>query len=84
MPKATKKSAHETQNLPSEDSDVPESQEESTSSDQEPDAEISFHPSLVPPKHPVHQVMPSMYMPYIEGPKMDWTVNDGLYHHFLK
>ena len=22
-------------------------------------------------------------MPYIEGPKMDWTVNDGLYHRFL-
>ena len=23
-------------------------------------------------------------MPYIEGPKMDWTVNDGVYHRFLK
>ena len=23
-------------------------------------------------------------MPYIEGPKMDWMVNDGLYHRFLK
>ena len=22
-------------------------------------------------------------MPYIEGPKMDWTVNDSLYHRFL-
>ena len=25
-----------------------------------------------------------MFMPYIEGPKMDWTVNYGLYHQFLK
>ena len=25
-----------------------------------------------------------MFMPYIEGPKIDWTVNDGLYHRFLK
>ena len=25
-----------------------------------------------------------MSMPYTEGPKMDWTVNDGLYHRFLK
>ena len=25
-----------------------------------------------------------MYMPYIEGPRIDWTVNDGLYHCFLK
>ena len=23
-------------------------------------------------------------MPYIEGPKMEWTVNDGLYNRFLK
>ena len=28
--------------------------------------------------------MSSMFMPYIEGPKMDWTVNDGLYHRFIK
>ena len=27
--------------------------------------------------------MPS-YMPYIEGPTMDWMVNDGLYNRFLK
>ena len=26
----------------------------------------------------------NMYMPYIEGPAMDWTVNDGLYNRFLK
>ena len=26
----------------------------------------------------------NMYMPYIEGPQMDWTVNDHLYHRFLK
>ena len=30
------------------------------------------------------QFVPVMYMPYTEGPKMDWTVNDGLYHRFLK
>ena len=23
-------------------------------------------------------------MPYIEGPEMDWTVNDDPYHRFLK
>ena len=23
------------------------------------------------------------FVPYIEGPKMDWTVIDGLYHRFL-
>ena len=25
-----------------------------------------------------------MFMPYIEGPKVDWTVNDSLYHRVLK
>ena len=29
-------------------------------------------------------MLPNMFMPYIEGPKMDWTVNDGLCHRFLK
>ena len=25
-----------------------------------------------------------MYIPYIEGPKMNWVVNNALYHRFLK
>ena len=48
----------------------------SSSSDQEEDPEVLFQPSQV-------QVLPNMSMPYTEGPKMDWTVNDGLYHIFL-
>ena len=28
--------------------------------------------------------MSSMFMPYIEGPKMDWRINNGLYHRFLR
>ena len=30
------------------------------------------------------QVMPHMNLPYIEGPQMDWTVNDELYNRFHK
>ena len=26
----------------------------------------------------------SVHVPYIEGPKMNWTVDNGLYHRFLK
>ena len=55
--------------------------EESASSDQESDAEVSFH--TIHPQAPP-QFPPTMYMPYIEGPHMDWTVNDGLCHRFLK
>ena len=30
------------------------------------------------------QAIPNMYIPYIEGPKMDWTVKDALFHRSLK
>ena len=30
------------------------------------------------------QAMQQMYMSYLEGPRIDWTVNDRLYHRFLK
>ena len=34
--------------------------------------------------HAPQPVYTNMYMPYIEGPKMDWMVNDALCHRFLK
>ena len=77
MPRATKSALHEQHTienivLPEETSD-----QEETSSDQEQeiDQEVTFNP----PKG-----FPSMFMPYIEGPKMDWNVNDGLYSRFVK
>ena len=84
MPKARKKSAreevHEAQAQGSTQSDVNESsQDEIPSTDQESDPEVTLNPHRSQP-----QVIPSMFMPYIEGPKMDWMVNDGLYHRFLK
>ena len=44
---------------------------------QEQDLEVFFQSSQA-------QAVPNKFMPYIEGPKLDWTVNDGLYHRFLK
>ena len=68
--------------------DVVETQEETLSSEHEEDPEVSFHPHqlLQLPPHPVGQLLPvmGMYMPYIEGLHMDWTVNDHPYHRFLK
>ena len=49
--------------------------EEYSSSEQE--QEVIFQQSQA-------QFIPNMFMPQIKGPKMDWTVNDGLYHRFLK
>ena len=55
--------------------------ETSLHEESEPEQEVFIHQS-----HPqVHQpVYSSMYMPYIEGPRMEGTVNDVLYHRFLK
>ena len=53
--------------------------ETSTHAESEPEQEVSInhpHPNASQP------VYTNMYMPYIEGPKMDWTVNDALYHRF--
>ena len=55
--------------------------QESSSSEQE--SKRQDHPSLQPSTSQA-QFVPAMFMPYIEGPKMHWTVNDGLYHRFMK
>ena len=78
MPKATNSSAWQTNQMPPPDEFIPSSQEELSSSDQEPDPEVTFQPHREP------QPVPSMFMLYIKSPKMNWTVNDGLYHRFLK
>ena len=78
MPKATKNSAQGNNQMPLPEETVSSNQGELSSSEQEPDPEVSFHHYRAP------QPVPSMFMPYTEGPKMDWTVNDGLYHRFFK
>ena len=78
MPKATEKSACEKHTFSNEESEIPSSSEELTSSEHGPDPKVSFE------QFKPHQPVPGMFMPYIEGPKMEWTVDDGFYHRFLK
>ena len=79
MPKGTKSSAWVEAQVSSQQEANETSQEKLTSSDQGTDPEVTFNPPRQQP-----QVVASMFMPYIEGPEMDWMVNDGLYHRFLK
>ena len=81
MPKVKSSAKAHTSAIPDKEIDISSSHEESTSSNHESESEISFHPSRSQAMNPVVQ---SMLKSYIEGPKMDWTVNDSLYHHFLK
>ena len=78
MPKAAKKSSSEQSNPSSEVSESADTQAESSNSNRELDPEVSFHPTVPSPS------ASTMFMPYIEGPKMNWTMDDGLYHRFLK
>ena len=68
--------------------EVTDSQDDLLNSEHEADLEVSFHPchTSTTPSHPAGQpiIATGMYRPYIEGPHMDWTVNDNLYHRFLK
>ena len=86
MSQSTRSSAQRYRPSSPYDDDAVATQEEPTSSDHEEDPEVSFHPHQSPPPHPVGQLLPvrDIYMPYIECPCMDWTVNDHLYHRFLK
>ena len=81
MPKVKSSAKAHISVIPDQEVDIPISHAESTSSDHESQNEISFHPSRSQATNPVLQ---SMFMSYIEGPRMDWTVNDCLYHQFLK
>ena len=67
MPKPMKKSAREQSPPPSEDHNSTDTAEASDS-DHNQDPDMSFHP-VVPPNQ-----VPITFMPYIEGPKMNWTV----------
>ena len=78
MPKATKNSGRVEATVSTQDELIENSQEKLSSSDQEHDQEVILNPHRQP------QLMLGTFMPYIEGPKMDWTVNNGLYHRFLK
>ena len=77
MPKVKRSAKAHTSTIPDQEIDVPGSHEESVGSDQESENEVSFHPTRSQAPNPVMQ---NMFMPYIEGPRMDWTVNDSLYH----
>ena len=81
MPKVKPPAQAHTSATPNQEVNIPSYCEDSASSDHESESEISFHPSRKQATIPVRQ---QMFMSYIEGPKMDYAVNESLYHHVLK
>ena len=55
--------------------------ESSIHEESEPEQEVYINHTLSTASQLIYT---NMYMPYIEGPKMNWMVNNVLYHRFLK
>ena len=53
----------------------------STHEESEPEQEVYINCTHPYAPQPVYT---NMYMPYIKGPKMEWMVNNAIYHRFLK
>ena len=94
IPKATKKSNHVPDPNVNESPEESYNMQESISENEvhedynrsqdsgSDDLEIFFNPQPST-SHKVRDIPNiNMYMPYIVGPDMDWTVNDGLYSSF--
>ena len=96
MPKATQKSHHVLDTYANESQEEFNNMQESISENEvqedynrsqdssSEDPEIFFNPQPSTSHKVKEKPNMNVYMPYIEGPVMDWTVNDGLYNRFLK
>ena len=80
MPRTTKNSAHVTNTSVFEENSIVS--QNSSSSDYE--MEVQSPPSFQSSTSQAQSFVQPMFMPYIEGPKMDCTVNDNLYHRSLR
>ena len=80
MPRSTKNSACVVSPIVCQDNSIV--LQESSHSDVE--MEVQSPQFIQPSTSQSQPFVQPMFIPYIEGPKMDWTVNDSLYHRFLK
>ena len=81
MPHATGSTKGPSTSVMAEPTDEVSQDETSLHEESEPEQEVFTHNPQSNMYEPVHT---SMYMPYIESPKMDWMANDALCHRFLK
>ena len=80
MPRSTKNSVHVVNTNVCQDNSIVS--QESSSSDVVMEVQS---PQFIPPSTSQAQpFLQPIFMPYTEGPKIHWTVNDSLYHRFLK
>ena len=81
MPHAVRETKGPSTSVLSETEEKASHDESSTHEESEPEQDVYInhtHPNALQP------VYTNMYMPYIEGQKMDCTISDVLYHRFFK
>ena len=81
MPWTTKSTKGPSTSMMPDTADEVSQNETSLHEESEPEQEVFIHQSYPQVHQPVYS---SMYMPYIEGPRMDRMVNEALYQRFLK
>ena len=79
MPRPTKNSAHVKNTSVSQENSIISQESSSSDAEMEVQSPLCFQWSTSQSQPFVQP----MFMPYIEGPKMDWTLNYRLYHRFL-
>ena len=80
MPRPTENSAHVTNTSVFQENSIVSQDSSSSGQEMEVQSPSSFQPST----SQAQTLVQLMFMPYIAGPKIDWTVNDSLLHRFLK
>ena len=81
MPHAVKVTKDPSTSVMTEAEEEDSHDETSTHEESEPEHEVTINNPHPNAPQPVHT---NMHIPCIKGPEMDWTVNDVLYHRFLK
>ena len=81
IPHATRSTKGPSTSVKEDPPDEVSQDETSLHEESEPEQEAFTHNPQPNMHQPVYTIM---YMTYIEGPKMDWMVNDVLYHRSLK
>ena len=76
MPKATQKTQREQCTV---EQVLPEEFSEQGETNFEQESDVDQEVIIIPP-----QAATSAFIPYIEGPTMDWTVNDSLYNRSIR
>ena len=81
MPRAVRATKGPSTSVMTEAQEEASHDETSINEESQPEQDVNLNHPYPNAPQPVYT---NMYISYIKGPKMDWKVNNALYHRFLK